>query len=77
LNFQTHNLNDTVINLNVCHGHPPLREQRDGQSSAVTLTALGVHVSMISLEFSNDCRWHLPLIRCLFTVLIITKEAFA
>ena len=27
LNFQTQNLNDTVINLNVCHGHPPLREQ--------------------------------------------------
>ncbi len=27
LNFQTQNLNDTVIDLNVCHGHPPLREQ--------------------------------------------------
>jgi hypothetical protein len=27
LNFQTQNLNDTVINLNVCHGLPPLGEQ--------------------------------------------------
>ena len=27
LNLQTQNLNDTVINLNVCHGHPPLGEQ--------------------------------------------------
>ena len=24
LNFQAQNLNDTVINLNVCHGYPPL-----------------------------------------------------
>jgi hypothetical protein len=27
LNFQTENLNDTVIDLNVCHGYPPLGEQ--------------------------------------------------
>jgi hypothetical protein len=33
LNFQTQNLNDTVIDLNVCHGHPPLREQCEGQLS--------------------------------------------
>jgi hypothetical protein len=24
LNFQVQNLNDTVINLDICHGHPPL-----------------------------------------------------
>ena len=27
LNLQTQNLNDIVIDLNVCHGHPPLGEQ--------------------------------------------------
>ena len=27
LNFQTQNFNDTVINLNVCHGHPPFGER--------------------------------------------------
>jgi hypothetical protein len=27
LNFQTQNLNDTVIDLNICHGYPPLGEQ--------------------------------------------------
>jgi len=25
LNLQTQNLNDTVINLDICHGHPPCR----------------------------------------------------
>jgi hypothetical protein len=24
LNFQVQNLNDPVINLDICHGHPPL-----------------------------------------------------
>ena len=27
LNFETHNLNDTVIDLNICHGDPPLSGQ--------------------------------------------------
>jgi len=27
LNFQAQNLNDTVINLHVCHGYPPLVEE--------------------------------------------------
>jgi len=30
---------------------------------------------MISFEFSNGYRWHLPFVRRRFTVLIITKEA--
>jgi hypothetical protein len=27
LNFQTENLNDAIIDLNVCHGYPPLGKQ--------------------------------------------------
>ena len=30
LNFKIQNLNDTVINLHVCHWYPPLGEQRNG-----------------------------------------------
>ena len=41
----------------------------------VALTGLGVHVSMISFEFSNVYHWYQLQLRRHFTVLIITKEA--
>jgi len=43
---------------------------------SVSLTGLGVHVSMNLYEFSNHRHHYLLLVRCGFTILIITKEAF-
>jgi len=45
------------------------------QQPSVSLTELGVHVSMNSRNFSNACHWHLPLVRSRITVPTITKEA--
>jgi hypothetical protein len=48
---------------------------RDRQSA--WLNGSWVHASMFVCKFSNASRWHLPLARCGFTVLIIIKEARA
>ncbi len=77
LNLQAQNLNDPIIDLHVCHWYSPYwgDSKTSHHRPSVSLTGLGVHVSMNSCEFSILRRWHRELVYRRFTVLIITKEA--